>query len=99
MGAERAYQMGMVNQISSREALTDDVTALATKIAAMPRLGLALTKQAINNVEELQGKRQGMEAAFAWHHFAHAHNDVVSGDKLGGFDAKAMAAANKSQDS
>ena len=99
MGAERAYQMGMVNQISSREALMDDVTALATKIAAMPRLGLALTKQAINNVEELQGKRQGMEAAFAWHHFAHAHNDVVSGDKLGGFDAKAMAAANKSQDS
>jgi enoyl-CoA hydratase len=99
MGAERAYQMGMVNQISSREALTDDVTALATKIAAMPRLGLALTKQAINNVEDLQGKRQGMEAAFAWHHFAHAHNDVVSGDKLGGFDAKAMAAANKSQDS
>jgi enoyl-CoA hydratase len=99
MGAERAYQMGMVNQISSRDALMDDVAALATKIAAMPRLGLALTKQAINNVEELQGKRQGMEAAFAWHHFAHAHNDVVSGDKLGGFDAKAMAAANKSQDS
>ena len=99
MGAERAYQMGMVNQISSRETLMDDVTALATKIAAMPRLGLALTKQAINNVEELQGKRQGMEAAFAWHHFAHAHNDVVSGDKLGGFDAKAMAKANKSQDS
>ena len=99
MGAERAYQMGMVNQISSRETLMDDVTALATKIAAMPRLGLALTKQAINNVEELQGKRQGMEAAFAWHHFAHAHNDVVSGDKLGGFDAKAMAKANKSEDS
>ena len=99
MGAERAYQMGMVNQISSRESLMDDVNALATKVAAMPRLGLALTKQAINNVEDLQGKRQGMEAAFAWHHFAHAHNDVVSGDKLGGFDAKAMAKANKSQDS
>ena len=99
MGAERAYQMGMVNQISTRDTLLDDVRALATKVAAMPRLGLALTKQAINNVEDLQGKRQGMEAAFAWHHFAHAHNDVVSGDKLGGFDAKAMAAANKSQDS
>ena len=99
MGVERAYQMGMVNQISSRETLMTDVTALATKIAAMPRLGLALTKQAINNVEDLQGKRQGMDAAFAWHHFAHAHNDVVSGDKLGGFDAKAMAAVNKSQDS
>jgi enoyl-CoA hydratase len=98
MGAERAWQMGMVNQISSREALLDDVTALAEKIAGMPRMGLALTKQAINHVEDLQGKRAGMEAAFAWHHFSHAHNDLVSGDKLGGFDAKAMAAANKEQD-
>ena len=95
MGAERAYQMGMVNQISSRETLLDDVAALAEKVATMPRMGLALTKQAINNVEDLQGKRSAMEAAFAWHHFAHVHNDIVSGDKLGGFDAKAMAAANK----
>lgn len=95
MGAERAYQMGMVNQISTRETLIDDVTALATKIAAMPRLGLALTKQAINNVEDLQGKRSAMEAAFAWHHFTHVHNDLTTGNKLGGMDAKSMAKANK----
>jgi len=99
MGAERAYQMGMVNQISSRDTLIDDVTALASKIATMPRLGLALTKQAINNIEDLQGKRAGMEAAFAWHHFTHAHNELVSGHKLAGFDAKGMAEANKKQDS
>jgi len=98
MGVERAYQMGMVNQISSRESLHQDVKELAEKIAGMPRLGLALTKQAINNVEDLQGKRAGMEAAFAWHHFSHVHNDLVSGDKLGGFDAKKMAEANKKQD-
>ncbi|MDA0630839.1 MAG: enoyl-CoA hydratase [Proteobacteria bacterium] len=98
MGVERAYQMGMVNQISSRENLHQDVKQLAEKIADMPRLGLALTKQAINNVEDLQGKRAGMEAAFAWHHFSHVHNDLVSGDKLGGFDAKKMAEANKKQD-
>ena len=95
MDAERAYQMGMVNQISTRETLIDDVTALATKISAMPRLGLALTKQAINNVEDLQGKRSAMEAAFAWHHFTHVHNDLTTGNKLGGMDAKSMAKANK----
>ena len=95
MGAERAYQMGMVNQISTRDTLMADVEALATKIAAMPRLGLALTKQAINNVEELQGKRSAMEAAFAWHHFTHVHNDLTTGNKLGGMDAKSMAKANK----
>ncbi len=97
MSADRAHQMGMVNRISSREALDADVQQLAEKVAAMPRLGLALTKQAINHVEDLQGKRNGMEAAFAWHHFAHTHNDLMSGDKLGGFDAKKMAAENKKQ--
>ena len=99
MNAERAYQMGMVNQVSTRDTLIADVTYLAAKIAEMPRLGLALTKQAINNVEDLQGKRAGMEAAFAWHHFTHAHNELVSGDKLGGQNAKTMAAKNKEQDS
>ena len=95
MGAERAYQMGMVNQVSTRDTLMADVEALAMKIAAMPRLGLALTKQAINNVEELQGKRSAMEAAFAWHHFTHVHNDLTTGNNLGGMDAKSMAKANK----
>ena len=97
MGAERAYQMGMVNQISTRDTLMADVEALAMKIAAMPRLGLALTKQAINNVEDLQGKRSAMEAAFAWHHFTHVHNDLTTGNKLGGMDAKSMAKANKEE--
>ena len=98
MSAQRAEQMGMVNRVSTRETLDADVGAMASKIASMPRLGLALTKQAINNVEDLQGKRTGMDAAFAWHHFAHRHNELVSGDKLGGFDSKKMAQENKKQD-
>jgi len=95
MSAQRAEQCGMVNRISTRETISEDVTELAEKIAKMPRMGLALTKQAINHVEDLQGKRTGMDAAFAWHHFAHTHNDLISGDKLGGFDAKKMAETNK----
>jgi len=95
MSAERAHQMGMVNRVSTRETLAADVKALAQRVGQMPRLGLALTKQVINHVEDLQGKRTGMDAAFAWHHFTHAHNDLVSGDKLGGYDAKAMARENK----
>ncbi|MCW3479673.1 enoyl-CoA hydratase [Neisseriaceae bacterium JH1-16] len=97
MSAERAYQMGMVNKVVTREALPDEVRAIAHRIAAMPRLGLALTKQAINHVEDLQGKRAGMDAAFAWHHFAHAHNELVSGDKLAGFDARSMAASQRKE--
>ena len=91
MSAERAYQMGMVNRIASRESLEEETYSIAQRIGKMPRMGLALTKQAINHIEDLQGKRAGMDAAFAWHHFAHAHNELISGDKLGGYDAKAMA--------
>ena len=95
MDAQRACQMGMVNRVVPREALEATAQGMAAKIAQMPRLGLSLTKQAINHVEELQGKRAAMDAAFAWHHFAHAHNELVSGDKLGGFDARAMAASQR----
>ncbi len=95
MGAERAYQMGMVNRVVPREQLEAETYALAARVAKQPRMGLALTKQAINHVEDLQGKRTAMDAVFAWHHFAHTHNELLSGDKLGGYDAKAMASANK----
>ncbi|MCO5397366.1 enoyl-CoA hydratase [Ralstonia soli] len=95
MDAARAYQMGMVNRVTTRDALESTTLALAQKVATMPRLGLTLTKQAINHVEELQGKRAAMDAAFAWHHFAHAHNELTSGDRLGGYDARAMAASQR----
>lgn len=95
MGAERAFQLGMVNRVVARDALESATYALAARIVSQPRMGLALTKQAINHVEDLQGKRSAMDAAFAWHHFAHAHNELLSGDRLGGFDGRAMAEANK----
>lgn len=96
MPAERAYQLGMVNRIYPRAELQAGVTAIAQKLALQPRMGVALTKQAINHVEDLRGKRTAMDAAFAWHHFAHVHNTLVSGNSLGGEDAKSMAASNKS---
>lgn len=98
MTAERAYQMGMVNRIVPRADLEAATTQLAEKVAAMPRLGLALTKQAINHVEDLQGKRAAMDAVFHMHHFAHAQGDLTVGNNLGGMDAKSMAAANKAGD-
>ncbi|WP_411816360.1 enoyl-CoA hydratase [Hyphococcus sp. DH-69] len=94
--ADRAYQLGMVNRIFPRDELRDGVADMAARIAKMPRLGLALTKQAVNHVEDLRGKRTAMDSVFHMHHFAHAQNDLVSGDSLAGLDGKGMAQANKS---
>lgn len=97
MSAERAYQMGMLNRIVPRDQLEAETYSIAERISKMPRLGLALTKQAINHIEDLQGKRNGMEAVFAWHHFAHTHNQLISDNNLGGYDARSIAAAQREQ--
>jgi enoyl-CoA hydratase len=98
MSAERAYQYGMVNRVVPRAQLEETARAMANRIAEMPRLGLALTKQAVNHVEDLRGKRTAMDAVFHMHHFAHAQNDLVSGDSLAGLDGKAMARVNKNNE-
>jgi enoyl-CoA hydratase len=97
MGADRAYQMGMVNRVVPRAKLVEATQALAARVAMQPRMALALTKQAVNHVEDLQGKRSAMDAVFAWHQFAHSHSELVSGDRTGGYDARAMAERNKQE--
>jgi enoyl-CoA hydratase len=94
--AQQAKEWGMLNRIVPREALEGETLALAEKIAEMPRFGLALTKKAVNQAEDLMGMRSGMDSAFGLHHFAHAHNAEVSGgDSLGGQDARSMRDANR----
>ena len=97
MSASRAYSFGMVNKVVPRENLRTETEAMAAKLAAQPRLGAWLTKQAINQVEELSGKSSAITAAYHMHHFAHAQNDLTMGSSIAGLDAKAMAAANKKQ--
>lgn len=95
MPARRAEQFGMVNKVVPRAELREATAAWAAKLAASTRLGNWLTKQAVNHVEELRGKRTAMDAVFHMHHFAHAQNDLVHGDSIGGVSGKSAAAANK----
>jgi enoyl-CoA hydratase len=95
MPAERAHAMGMVNRVVPRDRLEAETYALAARIASQPKMGLALTKQVLNRVEELQGLRATIDLAFGYHHLAHAHNQLIGGDAIGGQDVRSMAAANK----
>ena len=94
MSAQRAYEVGMVNRLVPRDSLDSSVAELAEKIAAMPRLGLALTKKAVNQAEDLQGMHAGMDSVFGLHHLAHAHNAETSKDSLAGMDPKSMKEAS-----
>jgi enoyl-CoA hydratase len=87
----------MVNRVVPADLLRREVESIAGKLAERDRLALALTKQAINHVEELRGKRTAMDAVFHMHHFAHAQATLTKGHATGGMDAKKMASANKKQ--
>ena len=95
MNAQRAYSFGMVNKVVPREELREATNAWASKLTGQNRLGNWLTKQSVNHVEELRGKRSAMDAVFHMHHFAHAQNDLVKGDSIAGVSGKSAADSNK----
>jgi enoyl-CoA hydratase len=95
MGAERALAVGMVNRVVPRATLERETMDLAARVAQMPRFALALAKRAVNQAEERMGLYDTMNAAFALHHVAHAHNALTSADHLAGHDAKSMAKGAK----
>ncbi len=95
ISAARAYEMHMVNRVVPRAALERETFDIAERIAKMPRFGLALTKKAVNQAEDRMGLRDTMDATFALHHLAHAHNDLTSEDHLAGQNAKTMAKSLK----
>ncbi|WP_327299268.1 MULTISPECIES: enoyl-CoA hydratase [unclassified Streptomyces] len=95
MSAQRAYEVGMVNRVVPAAELTDRTRELAVRIAEMPRMGLALTKRAVNQAEDLQGLHTGLDSVFGLHHLAHAHNAETAADSLGGMDIGAMKKAGR----
>jgi enoyl-CoA hydratase len=97
MPAARAYELGMVNRVVTRDELDAECKTIALELAARSSFGNWLTKQALNHVETLRGKNAAMDAQFHMHHLAHAQNSMTSGNHLGGLDAKTLAEANKRQ--
>jgi enoyl-CoA hydratase len=82
--AARAQELGMVNRVVPRADLEAETLELAAGIAEMPRLALALAKEAVNRAEDRMGLRDGIDLAFGLHQLAHAHNVQTSADTIGG---------------
>jgi enoyl-CoA hydratase len=93
--AQRARELGMVNRVVPRADLEPEVLSIAGRIAAMPALGLALAKKAVNQVEDVMGLQTGIDSAFGLHQLAHAHNAEVGADSLAGHDARSMRDAQR----
>ena len=71
----------MVNRVVPREELREATSALAERIAEMPRFGLALAKKAVNAAEDAMGQRAALDSAFALHQLAHVQNELETGSR------------------
>jgi enoyl-CoA hydratase len=90
MDAQRAHAIGMINRVVPRARLLEETLGVADRIAAQPRFALALAKKAVNQAEDRAGLRDTMDAAYALHHLAHAHNALTSPDHLAGQTVESM---------
>jgi enoyl-CoA hydratase len=63
IGAQRAYEIGMINRIVPAEDLDDAALRLARHIAAIDSALVKDTKRAINRALEAQGMLEALEAA------------------------------------
>ena len=77
--AQEAEKHGMVNRVVPRADLESTVLALAGKIAAKPSFALKATKQALNHVQDVQGRKNAQMHVFSLHHLLHAHNELIYG--------------------
>lgn len=73
LSAAEGHRLGMINHVVPRAELQTFTLSLAKRIAERPVFALKLVKEALNNAEDLQGRRQNHQFAFALHHMAHSH--------------------------
>jgi enoyl-CoA hydratase len=77
--AAEAHTRGMVNRVVAKGLLESEVLALAERIAQRPAFALKTIKEVCNQAQDLMGRRQIVQSAFALHHLAHAHNQIKFG--------------------
>ncbi len=77
--AQNAEKHGMVNRVVPRADLEAATLALAEKIAGKPSFALKATKQALNHVQDVQGRKNAQMHVFSLHHLLHAHNELIYG--------------------
>jgi enoyl-CoA hydratase len=69
----------MVNRVVARGDLESVTLMLAQKIAAKPAFALKAAKQALNHVQDVQGRRNAQMHVFSLHHLLHTHNELMYG--------------------
>ena len=79
LSAVEAERRGMVNHVVPRAELSGKTLELATRIAGKNPFTMKLVKEAVNQSQDLMGRKAAMTAAFSLHQIAHMQSMMVHG--------------------
>ncbi len=79
LSAVEAERRGMVNHVVPRAELSAKTLELAARIAANNPFTMKLVKEAVNQSQDLMGRKSAMNAAFSLHQIAHMQSMLVHG--------------------
>ena len=82
ISAADAKALGMVNHVVPRAELVDHTRKLAEHIAQRPSMGLKLSKQSVNQMQDNQGIWSALQAAMSLQQLGHANNQQVHNSNI-----------------
>ena len=91
LSAQKAQEIGMVNQVVPRAELEKATLALAEKIAESSPFALRLVKRSLNRTADIQGFRAALDAHFDTHQLSHMSTEAQR-RQAAGFDATIQTA-------
>ena len=75
LGAAEAKAIGMVNRVTSTEALDAGTMELAQQVAKAPPFAIQILKKSLNRSVDVQGMRQALSAHFDLHQLSHVSEE------------------------
>jgi enoyl-CoA hydratase len=73
LGAEEAYQLGMVSKIFPEAELSERTLDFARRIAELPTMTALLIKESVNQTMDNMGFYTSLQACFTLHQLNHSH--------------------------
>jgi enoyl-CoA hydratase/carnithine racemase len=81
IGAERAYQVGLISEITTADALRGRAIELATAIAAAPPLAIQATLRTVWMAHD-NARREAFDRAPAYIHLGTEYSNIEAGQKV-----------------
>jgi enoyl-CoA hydratase len=73
IGAQEAYDLGMISKLFPESELTDKTLEFARRISKTPTMAALLIKEAVNQTQDNMGFYNSLNACFTMHQLNHSH--------------------------